>query len=304
MKTKKFPIHFIILAILFFVSTLEIQADIMSEHYSIIKKKRYKKRYYKKSKKNKTVVLSNSKKWQIALSYLGFYHGKINGNMNSFDTHHAIKQFQQAHQVSVTGLPNQAQKGYLSYIYKISTIAKYLNYEGKNKRSNGKKYQAALKVHSVYHDKIDGAIGKGTKKSILAYKYKIGLDTQDSALSNEEKKALVNSAKVLLTAQQTDFKLTEDSPIIQTENNGTIRIPQKSTIEKSTEEISRTDQKTTNSPSKENSNDTPNTHVETTKSILDDKIYETSEYNSSISDDITNIVQEIVQSTKEITTQK
>ena len=222
MKEKKYPMYFIVLALFFFANTFIIQADIISEHYSLIKKKHYKKRYYKRHrrhKRHKTVILSDSKKLQIALQYLGIYYGKINGDMNSFDTHNAIQQFQKSHQVSPTGLVNQTLKDYLFYIYNVSILAKYLDYHGKDKIFNGKKYQAALKIHGVYPNKIDGIMGNATKKAFLAYKQKTALDSKNPTLSHEEKIILVNSAKALLKEQQTDFHSEKNTKILETERD-------------------------------------------------------------------------------------
>ena len=309
MKLKKYSIRFTILAAIFFASTLGTQASVIGDHYSIIKKKRYKKRYRRKSRKSKTVVLSEQKKWQTALAHLGYYHGDINGNIHSFDTHNAIVKFQKAHQVPTTGSPSQELKDYLSYIYSISSISKYLYYEGEDKRSNGKKYQAALKVHGFYHSEIDGVMGSGTKESILAYKQKTGVNSQDSALSYEEKSMLVNSAKERLKEQQSSFQFKRDTKPASIENNNVTITPQKRSMEESTpNSYQKTSEPLSNSysntPQIQNSNITalPQKSIMKDHTKTDSNV-QADEYNSSISDDIANIAKEIIQSSKEVTAQ-
>lgn len=277
MKQTKYSLSIIILATVFFANTLESQADILSEHYQIIKKKKSKKRYYKKRKK---IVLSDPKKWQTGLTYLGYYNGAINGNMNSFDTHQAISQFQKAHQFLVSGLLNREQKDYLFYVYNVSTIDTYLNYKGTNKKSNGKRYQAALKVHGVYTDEIDGLIGKGTKKSIVSYKQKVGLSSSNSKLTDTEKEELIYSAKKLLEEQKIVFQYKEDRKTLQDENTTMTTIAQDNLQENSP----TIDQETTLVFVEKNQN-----------TIEANKTDQTSESTSSISDDIANITQEIMQ---------
>jgi len=220
MYPGKTSIFLIIFSIVFTITTIELKADLISEHYQIIKKKRYKKHRYhrkhrrKKHKKKKVaaatagtaVVLSQEQQWQEALKWLGLYQGERDGNLYSFDTHKAIEAFQTQQGLNTTGFLDERSKAYLSYIYNISVLSNHLNYTGRDEKMLAKKYQTALKVLGFYHGKVDGVIGKETEKVIQRYKQAYGLDASTSDLSEAEKYTLVEEAKTKLSQEYRTFK--------------------------------------------------------------------------------------------------
>jgi hypothetical protein len=80
-------------------------------------------------------------------------------------------------------------KDTLIYLGDLFALDRHLVSRGTDRRSKGKKLQAALKIHGTYHGKIDGAVGPGTRAAISAY-------TGGSAsLDFEEEYRLIESAK-------------------------------------------------------------------------------------------------------------
>jgi peptidoglycan hydrolase-like protein with peptidoglycan-binding domain len=224
MYMKKHPFFSIVLAGIFLAGSVEAYADLISEHYSIIKKKRYKKRRYHRKhrhKKHRTkkktatsavggataiYTLTQEQQWQTALHWLGFYKGETDGNLYSFDTHKAIADFQKMQGVKSTGFLDEESKAYLSYIYNVSVLGGYLGYTGTDEKRRTQKYQTALKILGFYHGKIDGVIGENTKKTILDYKMKYGLSTDGADLSDREKYTLIERAKKKLTEEYRAFR--------------------------------------------------------------------------------------------------
>jgi peptidoglycan hydrolase-like protein with peptidoglycan-binding domain len=222
MPMKRYSLFPVILAGLFLAGSIEINADLISEHYRIIHKKRYKKRRYHRrrhhkkhhTKKKKAAsagvlalsALTQEQQWQSALHWLGFYQGETDGNLYSFDTHKAIADFQKKQGLESTGFLNEESKAYLSYIYNISVLDNYLNYTGTDEKKRIQKYQTALKVLGFYHGKIDGVIGKETEKNIQKYKQRYGMNASTADLSEAEKYTLVNQAKEKLSEEYRTFK--------------------------------------------------------------------------------------------------
>lgn len=155
-------------------------------HYST-KKKRHKKH---------VVVQKNTPEMKIqrALTSLGFYHGKIDGEINSYETRSAIKELNRTYEIGNTASLKPETRDALIYLGTLFEFDRNLIARGTDKRTKGRKIQTALKIHGFYFSKIDGAVGPGTRKAIAEYKAANGL-SYGSALDYEEEYQLVSSAK-------------------------------------------------------------------------------------------------------------
>ena len=139
-------------------------------------------------------VVTDEMKIQKALKTLGFYQGPIDGNINSFETRNAIKALNRAYKIDDTAYMSPQEKEALIYMGTLLGFDKYLSSNGTSKKAKGKRIQAALKVLGFYHHKIDGAVGRGTKKAIVAYKRRYGLGSS-SKLSYDGEYRLVKRAR-------------------------------------------------------------------------------------------------------------
>jgi peptidoglycan hydrolase-like protein with peptidoglycan-binding domain len=155
--------------------------------------KRSKKRVSKK-KKYSAPKMTDEKKIQKALESLGFYRGKIDGEVNSFETRSAIKDMNIAYEISNNASLKSEAKDSLIFLGTLFGFDRYLIASNNDKRTKSKKIQVALKIHGYYHGKIDGAIGKGTRGSIAQYKNDNGM-SYNGLLDFEEEYQLVSSAK-------------------------------------------------------------------------------------------------------------
>ncbi|MBA1421617.1 MAG: peptidoglycan-binding protein [Epsilonproteobacteria bacterium] len=152
-------------------------------------KKHYKKRHV-------AHVDTDEMKIQRALASLGFYRGRIDGAINSFETRSAIKDLNVAYGISTGASLLPQEKNSLIYLGTLFDFDRHLISRGTDKRSKGKKIQTALKIHGFYFSKIDGAVGPGTRRSISEYKASKGL-SYGNALDFEEEYQLVSSAKAM-----------------------------------------------------------------------------------------------------------
>ena len=154
------------------------------------------KRYTKKrTKKRYSVpVITTEKKLQKALVALGFYHGNIDGEVNSYETRSAIKAMNSAYELGDTGSLSPKAKDALIYLGDLFAFDRVLISKKNDKRSKGRKIQTALKIHGFYHDKVDGAVGAGTRRVIAEYKMAKGLSA-GNRLDFEEEYQLISSAK-------------------------------------------------------------------------------------------------------------
>ncbi len=133
-------------------------------------------------------------KIQKALTSLGFYHGRIDGEVNSYETRSAIKEMNVAYEIGDTASLKPEAKDALIFLGTLFEFDRYLIARGTDSRTKGKKIQTALKIHGFYFTKIDGAVGSGTRRAIGDYKAAKGL-SYGTALDFEEEYQLVNSAK-------------------------------------------------------------------------------------------------------------
>ena len=154
----------------------------------------HKKRHKAKKRRQIVPVDTSEMKIQRALSSLGFYHGRIDGEINSFETRSAIKNLNIAYGISNSASLLPQEKDSLIFLGTLFNFDRYLISRGGDKISKGKKIQTALKVHGFYSSKIDGAVGPGTRRSIGEYKASIG-QSYGNSLDFEEEYQLVSSAK-------------------------------------------------------------------------------------------------------------
>ena len=151
-----------------------------------------------KSHKKRHVVHHDTPEMKIqrALASLGFYRGRIDGEINSFETRSAIKDLNVAYGISSGASLLPQEKNSLIFLGTLFDFDRHLISRGSDKRSKGKKIQTALKIHGFYFSKIDGAVGPGTRRSIAEYKASKG-QSYGNALDFEEEYQLVSSAKAM-----------------------------------------------------------------------------------------------------------
>ena len=165
-----------------------------SRHARPAHHKTHRKHHKKKVAKPTIPVMTDEKRIQKALTSLGFYHGPIDGAVNSFETRSAIKALNQAYGISNSASLKPEVKDSLIYLGTLFTFDRNLIARGTDSRTKGKKIQTALKIHGFYHTKIDGAVGSGTRRSIAEYKAARGLSS-GGTLDFEEEYQLVSTAK-------------------------------------------------------------------------------------------------------------
>ncbi|WP_154806484.1 peptidoglycan-binding domain-containing protein [Sulfurovum lithotrophicum] len=155
-------------------------------------------RHYKSKKRHKKYAIvpkdTPEMKIQRALTSLGFYHGKIDGEINSYETRSAIKELNRTYEIGNSASLKPETRDALIYLGTLFEFDRNLIARGTDKRTKGRKLQTALKIHGFYFSKIDGAVGPGTRKAIAEYKAANGL-SYGSALDYEEEYQLISSAK-------------------------------------------------------------------------------------------------------------
>ena len=109
--------------------------------------------------------VSKEQQWQTALKFLGYYEGKIDGDLLTERSYNAIEKFQLSYQEYATGLLENRYKSYLSDLYREIALQQDLAYDGENKEHLIRKKQAALYVLGYYHGKIDGKFGAKSKEA-------------------------------------------------------------------------------------------------------------------------------------------
>ena len=139
-------------------------------------------------------VMTNEKRIQQSLASLGFYRGKIDGQINSFETRTAIKDMNIAYGISNDASLRQEVRDTLIYLGTLFEFDRYLIAGNTNNKAKNKKIQVALKIHGHYHSSIDGAIGGGTRNAIREYQMGTG-SAATGALDYEAEYQLISSAK-------------------------------------------------------------------------------------------------------------
>jgi len=171
-------------------------------YYGSSKQVRHRKRVKHRAKKRRThrapivARMTDEKRIQKALTSLGFYKGKLDGEVNSFETRSAIKAMNVAYGISNNASLLPQVKDTLIYLGTLFEFDRALIASGNDRRTKGRKIQTALKIHGFYHDKVDGAIGRGTRACIANYKRE-KLNASGTALDFEEEYQLISTAKVM-----------------------------------------------------------------------------------------------------------
>ena len=142
----------------------------------------------------KPVVESDEMKIQRALKSLGYYRGPIDGQINSFETRTAIKEFNRAYEISDTAYMSPQERDALIYLGTLLKMDRALISQGSDRRSKTKRIQAALKVLGHYSGKVDGATGPMTRRAISSYREANGM-MPGSNLGYEEEYRLITTAK-------------------------------------------------------------------------------------------------------------
>lgn len=193
-----------------FLSTLSLQAaflDDMVERLqtygaSHMHHKHYRHRHYHKDHR-----VSHEVKWQLALQYLGYYHGKINGDLLTPESYQAVETFQHTYQGLASGFLDERFKPYLSDIYVQLDMQKNISYEGINKQKNVKKLQSALQIMGFYDGKIDGLMGEKSKNAIKQYvQSEEGSNSSDIHLDSNAKARLYQNAMTAVEKKLNEMK--------------------------------------------------------------------------------------------------
>ena len=153
-------------------------------------------RKYKKHKKRHVAApkMTNEKRIQQTLASLGFYHGKMDGEINSFETRTAIKNMNMAYGISNDASLRQVVRDALIYLGTLFEFDRYLIAANSTNKAKNKKVQVALKIHGYYHNGIDGVLGKGSRNAIREYQMGAGIPAT-GALDYEAEYQLISSAK-------------------------------------------------------------------------------------------------------------
>ncbi|QOR61435.1 peptidoglycan-binding domain-containing protein [Sulfurovum sp. ST-21] len=138
--------------------------------------------------------MTDGMKLQKALAGLGFYRGRIDGEVNSFETRTAIKELNNAYHIGNTASLKPEEKDTLIYLGTLFMFDRYLIAQGNDKITRGKRIQTALKVLGFYYGKIDGIVGSGTRRAISEYQQAYGLG-YGSGLDFEAEYRLISNAK-------------------------------------------------------------------------------------------------------------
>jgi peptidoglycan hydrolase-like protein with peptidoglycan-binding domain len=172
-----------ILSLLLIGSTLSLHAAIFDDLVEKIQQQQPHKKRHRHHLQHKE--LSSEAKWQTALQYLGYYQGKIDGDLSTQASFDAIIAFHAKHHEIETGFLEEADKPYLSEIYHTLLLKKYLSYTGKNRKRKYQKLQAALAIESFYKGKIDGNFGKASKEALN--RYSAQFDTNTTLIDPKER---------------------------------------------------------------------------------------------------------------------
>ncbi|MDM5270647.1 peptidoglycan-binding protein [Sulfurovum sp. zt1-1] len=138
--------------------------------------------------------MTDEKRIQRSLSSLGFYRGRIDGQVNSYETRAAIKEMNMAYEISNNASLKPEAKDTLIFLGTLFEFDRYLNAQSSDRDTQNRKIQAALKLHGYYHGTIDGALGSGSRNAISQYKADNGMGYGGS-LDFEQEYQLINSAK-------------------------------------------------------------------------------------------------------------
>ncbi|ADV46346.1 peptidoglycan-binding protein [Nitratifractor salsuginis] len=137
---------------------------------------------------------SDEMKIQIALKNLGYYHGPIDGQVNSFTTRNALRAFNQAYEIGDTPYMSPQERDALIYLGTLLQFDRNLAAQGSDRRTRTRRVQTALKILGFYNGKLDGSNGPMTRRAIAEYRRANGLPAGYN-LDYETEYRLINTAK-------------------------------------------------------------------------------------------------------------
>lgn len=167
----------------FLLTTILLQSAVLDDLVEKLGYQHKPVKHHHTYKRHKNKAISQEAAWQTALQFLGYYHGKIDGDLYTEETFNAITHFHREHQEIATGFLEDTDKQYLSNVYQAIALDRYMQYAGKSKKEQRKKRQAALKLLSYYNGKIDGYFGTKSKEALALYK--TALQEHNRSVTNE-----------------------------------------------------------------------------------------------------------------------
>jgi len=150
--------------------------------------------YRRKTHRAPRPVMTDEKHIQMALQSLGFYHGPIDGQINSFETRTAIKELNRAYEIGDTAYLSPQERDALTYMGTLLEFDRNLIAQGNDRRTKTKRIQTALKILGFYTGKLDGSNGPMTRRAIADYRAANGL-SPSYRLGYEEEYRLIDTAK-------------------------------------------------------------------------------------------------------------
>jgi peptidoglycan hydrolase-like protein with peptidoglycan-binding domain len=151
-------------------------------------------RSYRKKRRAPRAVETDEMRIQRALKSLGYYRGPIDGQINSFESRTAIKEFNRAYEIGDNAYMSPQERDALIYLGTLLQLDRSLIAQGNDRRSRTRRVQAALKVLGFYTGRIDGSSGPMTRRAIAEYRRANGLPA-GYRLGYEEEYRLVTTAK-------------------------------------------------------------------------------------------------------------
>jgi len=159
----------------------------------------------------KVIILSPEIKIQKSLHELGFYYGRINGLLSHPRSLMAIKEMNIRYSRKKGDILDQEAKDSLITLHNLWEVEKKITLS-KSKKFQNRRTQLALKHLGYYEAKIDGSMGKKTRKAIKNYLKAEGL----KKLTGKENIQLIKKAKVRIAkeiAQILSILKSESIPI-------------------------------------------------------------------------------------------
>lgn len=169
-------------------------------------------------------TLSNAKKIQKALAGLGFYNAQIDGELNSYETHSAIRRLYERYEIYGDKELTIDLRRKLKNIGDLFLLDRALIAKNHTAASQIMQLQTALKIHGHYKGEIDGIMGGQTRQAIIDYNESNSYENS-THLNLESKYHLVKSAKmknektidlILSSFGQKHNLYSNDEPLLQT----------------------------------------------------------------------------------------
>jgi len=164
--------------------------------------------------------MTDEKRIQKALQGLGYYHGAINGRLNTYNVRMSIKQANEHFGYDPVPILNQRMRENLTVLGMLFFYDENL-ISGQGSRT--RQVQTALTILGYYTGALDGIRGQATREAIRSYKQAKGaFGTQ---LSYDETYQLVKQAKEKLDGEISDLlrAMRREPPASPTEQP--VRVP-------------------------------------------------------------------------------